>query len=375
MRVPKCTLRAAIQLVNEWAKLPFIGQRPEYLIIVPPNKYPLNAGFVEDLGASGDLDIQPQTSVRISGAGLTTTVVVGNGERIFDVHHGAIVTISGLRISGGINRTNLQLGGGIRNAGTLNVIDSEVSDNIATNFTGGAGIGNSGVLTLTRTDVLRNDSDSHGGGILNALGTLTVVEGNINDNRATTSGAGLYNVGPATTIRRSTISGNRARRGAGITHAGNGALVIVNSTISGNVADFIDGSAIYGSAPVHLFHVTIRNNQLFMLNATARLRNTIIDVPGCAGPGAFISDGFNLDSGQTCKLTGTGDRSAVNPLLQTLSMNGGRTKTHAPGRGSLAIDAINEYQCAGCPLIDQRGVIRPRKGGVPTIDVGAYEAP
>jgi hypothetical protein len=356
-------LRAAIQLVNQLAKLPFVGQRPEYTIVVPAGDYQLQAG---------ELDIEPQTHVTITGAGRNDTTVIGNGERVLNVQHGADVTIRGFTITGGVVSRPLQRGGGIRNAGNLHLIDNLVTDNEAINSTGGAGIANSGVLTLTRTDVVANHSDSHGGGIYNELGTLTVVQSTISNNTAITSGAGLYNVGPAT-FRQSTVSQNAARRGAGIAHGGPGELVLVNSTISANVAHFQDGGAIYASGPVRLLHVTIKDNEINMLNATARLRNTIIDSPGCGGSGTFVSGGFNIDSGNSCGLNGTGDRSGVDPLLKPLARNGGPTSTHALDPKSPAVNAISENQCGGCPPVDQRGVVRPRAGVQSTIDIGAFE--
>jgi hypothetical protein len=97
--------------------------------------------------------------------------------------------------------------------------------------------------------------------------------------------------------------------------------------------------------------------------------------------GFFASQGNNLIGaidggsggfGAAGDLSGTFD-SPLDPLLGDLANNGGPTKTHAPLAGSPAIDHGNNV---GAPLIDQRGVLRPRDGngdGRAVVDIGAVE--
>ena len=101
--------------------------------------------------------------------------------------------------------------------------------------------------------------------------------------------------------------------------------------------------------------------------------NTAPSSPNCDG--TIISAGYNLDSGNQCRFTGTGDQINTNPLLGPLQDNGGPTFTHALLAGSLAIDAGTT---TGAPAIDQRGVApahrRRRQTAVPALfDIGAYE--
>ena len=90
--------------------------------------------------------------------------------------------------------------------------------------------------------------------------------------------------------------------------------------------------------------------------------------------GGVTSNGHNLDSDGTCALAGTGDQSAVNPLLAALALNApGSTETHALPAESPAVDAGDD---AACPAADQRGVTRPQDGdedGTAVCDIGAFE--
>lgn len=90
--------------------------------------------------------------------------------------------------------------------------------------------------------------------------------------------------------------------------------------------------------------------------------------------GTLTSEGYNLEFGDTCVFTTTGDITDTNPLLGPLADNGGpstgsgqATLTHALLESSPAVDngAISGY-----PITDQRGVPRPQGG---RCDIGAHE--
>jgi uncharacterized repeat protein (TIGR01451 family) len=111
------------------------------------------------------------------------------------------------------------------------------------------------------------------------------------------------------------------------------------------------------------------------------VRNTIVanNVTQPSGPavsncaGVLTSQGNNLDNGNTCGFTASGDLQNTDALLGSLADNGGPTRTHALLSGSPAIDA---GASVSCPATDQRGVTRPQNGdgnGAALCDMGAYE--
>jgi hypothetical protein len=123
-----------------------------------------------------------------------------------------------------------------------------------------------------------------------------------------------------------------------------------------------------------LAYVTIASNSSGIVNtANATVTGSII-ANSTAGPNCFGNrfsepQGFNLDSGTSCRLSQATDLTSRNPLLARLADNGGPTQTQALEAGSPAIDhggtSIN-----GCPPTDQRGISRPQG---PACDIGAYE--
>src|SRR5947209_313913 len=88
-----------------------------------------------------------------------------------------------------------QLGGGIANFATMELVNSSLSDNQAVRLFGqlglGGGIFNAGTLTVVNSAVSGNTATDQGGGIFN-LGTLILNNSRINTNTANVGG-GIYN--------------------------------------------------------------------------------------------------------------------------------------------------------------------------------------
>lgn len=104
-------------------------------------------------------------------------------------------------------------GGGIYNAGTLSVTNSTFADNTGDTFGGAIFNGTSGMVTVTKSTFSNNGaSGGSGGGIANA-GTLNVTNSTFDSNTGTLGG-GIANNGTLN-VTNTTFSGNGASTGSG----------------------------------------------------------------------------------------------------------------------------------------------------------------
>lgn len=138
-----CTLRAAVQEGNLVAGTAVIE--------VPPGEYALSLpGMDEDQGASGDLDVLGNLTIR--GAGSGSTVLDGGGlDRVLEVATGGFLRLEGVTV---------------RN-GRLPFRDPHLFENRA-----GAGILSGGVLTLESVAVRDNRIDGFGAAGIHSAGAL-----------------------------------------------------------------------------------------------------------------------------------------------------------------------------------------------------------
>lgn len=249
-----CSLREAVRNANACA-----GWQT---ITLPAGGYTLTiAGAEEDAAATGDLDITDD--VTIVGEGAPS--IDGNGlDRIFEVFSPAVVRMETMILIGG----EAQLGGAIRNHGTLTLDGLSIHDNRAVVPPGGAGASSgggifneAGSLTLLGTQVFANTGDE-GGGIHNfATATLEMSGGLIGHNIATDHAGGLWNNFAAeATLDDVEIVGNTAvANGAGIYNAGH--LEINLATFEENTeAD--QGGGLYNTngAEAFLYDAWFTNN-------------------------------------------------------------------------------------------------------------------
>jgi predicted outer membrane repeat protein len=285
------------------------------------------------------------------GLSMGGTLISGNtatqrGGGIYADGHETLanVTISGNRVTGGAYEDG---GGGYYNYSSLTMTNSTISGNTATvagTYAGGGGLYSDGSLSITGTTISGNavlgspPSGSGGGGMF------------------------IYDGG---NILNSTISGNNSSRdGGGLQNDGSG-LTFTNVTFFGNAATSTGGN--------------ISNTD------TMYIGNSIVG-GGAAATGPDASNSSTLSSNdynviQTAvagtALSGTTTHNQqVNPLLLTLTNNGGPTFTIAdtlasPGRADIpfAASMCNGYTGTN---VDQRGFLRG--GGVlGRCDAGAYE--
>ncbi|MGZ5313043.1 MAG: choice-of-anchor Q domain-containing protein [Solirubrobacterales bacterium] len=380
-----CTLRAAVQTANSAGSAGFdtiqLPAGGSFTLTIPPDGTP-------DDAADGDLDITTNLEIKGLGTGATIT---GNlptpVDRILHIPSGIPnVTLSNLTVTNGLAASNAG-GGAIRQeSGSLSIIGTSVANSQApgNNSKGGGIFASATATSLSLTDstvsgshVSPNALAGEGGGIYTAVPTtlnrVTISGNNASQNCGNLCGgtaAGIFVGAGPSTFTNVTVSGNHSWGGTpsafafagGISNASASVLTIRDSTVVNNIAD--------------VGFTTGGGNILMNGNGTT-LENTII--AGGSGPpgtencavdafGNYTSQGHNLESPTNqCNLTGPGDLPSVaNPMLGSLTNNGGPTQTHALILGSPAIDAGG----AGGLATDQRGVARPQG---PACDIGAYE--
>jgi len=307
---------------------------------------------------------------------VTTTVTIANDD--YD-ENPYTFTIQGLGIKGKVTNSDDSGSGSLRQtiaeaaSGDTITFDSALS---------GGKITLTSELTINKNITINGPTDSSltiSGGSSSRV--FNIASGNsVTISSLTISGGsgGILSAGDLT-LENVTVSGNSATatgNGGGISNTGN--LAVNNCTISGNMASG-SGGGIYNCGTMTLGSVTIYNNIASSGNAiysdggTERISNSII-AGGCSGtPASRTSDGYNIETDQTCGLNSTGDLQDRDPMLNALADNGGPTMTHLPQAGSPAIDAGSTTE-----LTDQRGVTRPIDGdqdatSTATADIGAVE--
>ena len=176
------TLRAAIMESN--------ADPDENTIVLPAGEFRLTIPrTAADATADGDLDIT--RSLTIIGAANGRTVIDAAGlDRVFDVLPTATLTLQDITITGGVTSSG-EVGGGVRNAGTLTIVNSTLNDN-ATDANGGA-LANLPSATASLTNVtLSGNRSARGAAVFNA-GDLSLLNVTIAANSATEETGGVFN--------------------------------------------------------------------------------------------------------------------------------------------------------------------------------------
>lgn len=328
--------------------------------------------------------------VSLLGPGVDAlTVDGGYASRVFDHAGPGKLNLYDLTLAHGKYAGNEGARGGcIRSSGDVALADARVSG-CALNALGGEAAGGgvfaAGQVELMNSVVSGNVAaasvePARGGGI--AAATLVSKYSTIEDNRVQSPSGAAYGGGAfvdgAVALLGTTIAGNEAAVAAGLV-AGTDAqqpASILDSTVSGNRASDRIGGVRAGGSLV-LANSTIAFNSAasgsggLHLETGAELHSTIVADNGAldldAATGAAVAGTANLVVHSALPLPP--DTLALDPRLQPLADNGGRTRTHALGADSPALDAgDNPMQFNG----DQRGMDYPRTVGAGT-DIGAFE--
>jgi hypothetical protein len=301
--------------------------------------------------------------------------------------------------AGGLGRfTTGGSGGAIANSANLTVAGATFEGNTAgTGGYGGTGgngaaLYNTGSGSVTTSSFLHNTAGLGGeslpggaGGAVFNTGTLEVNASTLAFDAAGAGGAGgARDPGPG-------APGGLGGSGGAV--ANSGTLTMLNSTVYGSM--FGEGGAggpdngragapgntggilaTGGTATLRYLTVASDAGDLTTAGGAVTLNDTIVasSTSGANCVGTIGEEGgYNLDSAESCGLSLSTDKSAVEPNLGPLAANGGPTETLALLPGSPAIDAGGTTM-TGCPSVDQRGTARPDEAGDAGCDIGAYES-
>jgi hypothetical protein len=289
---------------------------------------------------------------------------------VFLVEKGATVVLQGMTIRRGKPTDPEDRGGGVMNFGTLKLVNSRVTENVAN---GGGGICNSGALTLINSAVSHNTAAEvkppgigcgGGGGIKSGGESLRLINSTVSNNQAGIGargwGGGVHVGCDCTAVfTNTTISGNSAVVDGGAVRV-RGSLKLVNCTIFGNDAG--KGGGLYVVGKLDYVNTIVASNSH---------GNCVLDSSygfTFQGEGSLGLNSNNLVASGSCESDYSGD-----PMLGFLTDNGGDTLTHALLPGSPVIDAIPVVSCT-LPT-DQRGGLRPIAHVSPDTpcDIGAFE--
>ncbi len=215
-------------------------------------------------------------------------------------------------------------------------------------------------LEIRDTLFVNNYAYSQGGGAwLLVRGTGQIVNSTFTENRA------------------SETSSNRVGQGGGLIIS-NGHYDIINTTFANNFATF-QGGALFAGNDNSERSVTLTNALFYENRLDPTHTNPVTsEFQGYHTNRPMQNGGGNLQFPRTKtpdfahdinNLITTPDTAIIfdDPLLATLTDNGGYNQTMALQTGSPALDAGTS---TNCPSTDQRGVSRPQSSGC---DIGAFE--
>ena len=406
----QCSLREAVNAANDPAATAGgdceAGAREgSDVIVLQEGTYGLAVGDRgEDSNAEGDLDVKNLTSVTLDDDGSADVTFVGQGDaatfidadgidRAIDVQSdgnlsSVDVAIEDLTIKNGIAAEIGEDGGAVnmRDAnGQLTLDGVTIRDSYADRWGGAVNFANAtnGLghpLEILDSEIVSNISGGKGGGVYTKnsgdQGSTLVYRSTFEHNDSGASGGAIYLAGDSNSGRidmvNSTVTGNTAASGGSGIGMGqpNVNLYVYFSTVADNATDAAEGAGIHGD-----------NTGQFLFAAGSILsgntaNGAAMNCRHTSGGTAWIaSDGYNLESANTCGFTAAGDLTDTDPALGALAENGGPTRTRAIGASSPAFNRVvrsGSDVCSKAAGVDQRGAARPAAtDGL--CDVGAFE--
>lgn len=290
-----CSLRAAIMQANATPGMQVIQlQAGTHVTSIINSVENMN----ENASATGDYDIT--SDLHIFGPETGTAYVDGDLQtridRVFHVHAGATVTMTGFVVQGGVASGN-SYGGGILNAGDLTLQDMTLTGNEGY---GGAAVANVDGGTLTLLDTVISDNESIG-----SMGA--VLQTGTGDPTVTASGAtieqnvggGAYIMGGFAAFTESSFSQNVSGSGGGLTVFSS--MVELNqTTVEDNTAAEFGGGGIVNYGILAMQDTTIRGNSAAQdgggifngVNGSITMETSVVteNVAGTNGGGLFVEN-------------------------------------------------------------------------------------
>jgi hypothetical protein len=222
----------------------------------------INGGIVSNnkAGAEGGGLWNGTGTMTIDGTTISANTASGvgtdqGGGGIYNLNAGTL-NIKNATISNNVADGAAGSGGGILNdvGSKLTINDSQITSNISNRAGGGIedNSGAAGNVTLTNVALngnTTNTSPGNGGGLhVTGAGTVVIKGGTVNNNKAGAEGGGLWNGTGSMNIDGTTISTNTAsgagadQGGGGIYNLNAGTVTIINAVISNNIANGTAGS-------------------------------------------------------------------------------------------------------------------------------------
>ncbi len=227
-------------------------------ILVGPGTYTYSiASTGTNDPTTGDLDINNDSSVTITGAGSGSTVINPNGvDRAFAVQDGATLTLSGMTIELGqpSNNSSGESDGGAVWAGGLLDVTADVvfNDNAASDGGGGAiylqsdqGSPN----TITGATFTRNSGNGGGAIYDDSSDPLSITNTSFANNTSSDEGGAIYgDADGGMTISGGSFTDNDAVYGGGFYWNGSSAVMVTGTSFTGNAGAWEEGGAVFDEA-------------------------------------------------------------------------------------------------------------------------------
>src|ERR1700722_17938030 len=358
-----CSLRGAIEAADA-------SSDATNTVTVPAGVYDLAPADKANPNHVGQLRLTngPGTTLTINGAGKSATVInADQGDRVLRAGGGGADLLTGMTFEGG--RPSESDGGSLeesaRGAGILQI---------------------GGTLKLQRMLVGSNGDSGWAGGVdVEGNGTLELIESELDNDVSTSGGGGGASLEPGRLIATgSSFLGDNSLAGTGgaVQLLKGSTAKFTNDTMAQDgflhSGDTYEGGAVYlESSSAEFFDVTFSDDAAFgnthggadvsaNEGSHVSFQNVLLGAGTGGEPGEqACNEIFNTVGSMWTDLGGNLSADAGVALgLGELADNGGRTQTVPLLAGSPAID----HGVLGCPASDQRGYAR-----VGTCDSGAFE--